>query len=979
MKYNRFTTIRLAIASLLVTSLFAAGLSSCTREDVNLARDGEGLGAPVAFSVANGSALTKGGEGASEVSYLSSDFFGLAPDGDSLYLNLERTPWKVTESPATKVTPMTNVSDLETTGFGFITYKQPTATSAAGEMTLHPSSATAAYSASYDNLLDYWVPSADILWPNENKFVHFFAYAPYSTELNAKMSIVNGQAPKIVDFTVNADYSAQEDLLVANDVAPDAIPYVVGGTDVLPHQLTFNHALAAIRFKVLKKVGKTIAINEVRIKNVYNKGTYNYGTESWENQSGSESFTLTNPVLETSSRTGEDDYLYFEEEYTLMMIPASQPSSAVIEVDATVNGAARRYSLNISTHTWSQGCYLTYTIDCSEGIAPGYTYYFAATNPTFTVDGGVSDNAKVTSYKYPNGNESAKEPVGWVVEGYYSTQSGAANKTFADRLRKGLNGTFVSDLNPVQGSGSATGEALTIRYPAAVPSSVTTEDPGATYNQTIANTAKKELSGGKAYNLSNPEAPYSDVVKNTANTYIINGAGHYRFPIVMGNGVKDGTLNPTAYNQPGFVDYYNNAITTPYLRGTGTQTPTSAVLIWSDIANMIDVVNPNAPVHGLTNADITNYYLKPDASLGATNGITSTGSGDNIVYWVNFHVPTATKQGVAHIGVRDASGIYMWSWLIWLTDYKLGEGDIAVAPLVNSQDESQGRLSIKLMPRNLGWVEEGVIKTTQYTAATPLYVRLEQSETRDVKVVALTRAGTTKRDITLGHLPFYQWGRVTPIRPTFADAYPAFVDNALKGGFYPILISSPFQSNLGFALRSVQNFLIASTGTTWIPHSSHPFYNLWNANATAFSSMATYTDIKVAKTIYDPCPVGYTVPRQNAFSAFKIGYGTIEGATGNVNAKANGTNFYDAKWVLYTNWRENTSDTPTGNTIEFPLTGRRANSSGAIADALNVQLWTASAISVSNAKPLTLWNTGMVYGYNNLCWGFVIRPQKEEN
>ena len=48
--------------------------------------------------------------------------------------------------------------------------------------------------------------------------------------------------------------------------------------------------------------------------------------------------------------------------------------------------------------------------------------------------------------------------------------------------------------------------------------------------------------------------------------------------------------------------------------------------------------------------------------------------------------------------------------------------------------------------------------------------------------------------------------------------------------------------------------------------------------------MATYTDIKVAKTIYDPCPVGYTVPRQNAFSAFKIGYGTIESTTGNVNA-----------------------------------------------------------------------------------------------
>ena len=63
----------------------------------------------------------------------------------------------------------------------------------------------------------------------------------------------------------------------------------------------------------------------------------------------------------------------------------------------------------------------------------------------------------------------------------------------------------------------------------------------------------------------------------------------------MGNGVKDGNLNTVAYDQTGFVDYLDRAITDPYLRGTvAAEVPTNALLIFEDkpVANkIINVVN----------------------------------------------------------------------------------------------------------------------------------------------------------------------------------------------------------------------------------------------------------------------------------------------------------------------------------------------------------------------------------------------------
>ena len=48
----------------------------------------------------------------------------------------------------------------------------------------------------------------------------------------------------------------------------------------------------------------------------------------------------------------------------------------------------------------------------------------------------------------------------------------------------------------------------------------------------------------------------------------------------------------------------------------------------------------------------------------------------------------------------------------------------------------------------------------------------------------------------------------------------------------------------------------------------HYLYNLWSMNNNHRGAENAANDIEVVKTIYDPCPVGFNVPTNGAFSGF---------------------------------------------------------------------------------------------------------------
>ena len=97
--------------------------------------------------------------------------------------------------------------------------------------------------------------------------------------------------------------------------------------------------------------------------------------------------------------------------------------------------------------------------------------------------------------------------------------------------------------------------------------------------------------------------------------------------------------------------------------------------------------------------------------------------------------------------------------------------------------------------------------------------------------------------------------------------------------------------------------------------------NLWNYLQTVPAPLgARVADIRVGKTVYDPCPPGFSVPNENAFTGFSPTGSNSEGSSSGVINAANAnppSNLYtDYGYYFYVN----PSATGVG-TIFFPATG----------------------------------------------------------
>ena len=175
-----------------------------------------------------------------------------------------------------------------------------------------------------------------------------------------------------------------------------------------------------------------------------------------------------------------------------------------------------------------------------------------------------------------------------------------------------------------------------------------------------------------------------------------------------------------------------------------------------------------------------------------------------------------------------------------------------------------------------------------------------------------------------------------------------------------------FSINEGFA--EVSNGKITQTdGLTKF----HYFYNLWSMNNIRRGDYDAANDIEVVKTIYDPCPVGFNVPTNGAFSGF-----TTNGKNkGTMNV--NGTNVkatYDINsgHIFWTN----SSKTET---IYFPASGFREASNGNISKFNEFgDYWSADPQDVNNGCCMGCSVSGVSPLHVNLrTYGFAVRPVSE--
>lgn len=371
------------------------------------------------------------------------------------------------------------------------------------------------------------------------------------------------------------------------------------------------------------------------------------------------------------------------------------------------------------------------------------------------------------------------------------------------------------------------------------------------------------------YNLANGKG--GSAVENTANCYVIGAPGYYSFPLVYGNAIKDGAANSSAYTSTAassssilnpFVNHAGAGIKAPYLTDNGC-TPAYAELVWLDASSLVSEIRYN------------------------------TGSnGGNISFKVDKHT---IQQGNAVIAVKDASGTVLWSWHIWVTDEDV---DNAIE-VTNHQN-----VRYRFMPVPLGWCDG---ETVTY-GARGCKVRFTAGEqTADIAVSQNSSTVTTG-----GNHPYYQWGRKDPFRPsnggngnkTWYDANGTASAAHMKVEAFP------------YGTECIRNYILKPDVMQKNPSGDNTCRNLWNADNNTYSA----NDNQVVKTVYDPCPVGFKLPANNAFTGFT----TTGGNTSNTSP-ANGT--WDSArkgWNFYA--RANR----TGQQIFFPASGSRNYSDGSL-------------------------------------------------
>ena len=705
-------------------------------------------------------------------------------EGDTLRLYAQEEAFPLADTPSTKASVYTGTSLPTDVSLGLMAYKYATAGSALSQWTLHTSPAVmeAVYDGSRSGKSRKWVPTSKLLWPGSG-CVRYFAYAPYGAS-GATVTAASGSAPQIA-FTVPSSYAEQVDLLVSN--ASSSCEYegdpLVTEIDV---PMTLQHALTGIRFRV----EKGMSITSVSVTGVLNKGTlplWGSGSHTWSpDASSTGSYTLTNPALKSENAS----YDITEDAYTLMLLPQTLPEGARIEAVVSGGGNSKTITAVMDGEIWPAGKLITYTITTLGNVTPIYnieTYTLDELQAlTVSYTGGSGELSLGGAFRsFAECKDKTLIPIPFVLE--YSADGSSGWST-----------TPPSWLTVSSGSsweGSVEGETLTASIEAQLNSG---EDA---HHTALAAKAAKTNFDLSTWDVSTG----TTVSRTTANCYVVQAPGSYRFPLVYGNAVKAGSANASAYTAASgtniltsFKNHLDQDITTPYIASQLSGRTLTAQLVWTDVQGLV-------------------------------RNVSLTGSGSEA--YISFEVPQETiSQGNAQLAVL-ADGEVAWSWHIWVTDSNLS------APLTSPS-------GYRFLPENLGWCDA---RTEQYQSRV-CYVRAVQT-TDGGKTSAARKILEQSQSIsTSGNSMFYLWGRKDMIMSSNGSGNTDKTYYAADDGLKP-RIGNDQSISLGDGVRSPWIINYRNGGSQdWCTSS---YYNLWD---------------EACKTVYDPSPSGYRVPPSVAFN-----------------------------------------------------------------------------------------------------------------
>ena len=643
----------------------------------------------------------------------------------------------------------------------------------------------------------------------------FYAVYPKPDNNKIKLSPASYTGTPYVDFEVEPNVRNQKDLMTAcsGNVHLDAMG-TAPRTD-----LTFRHALTAVRFKVGENLSWNKMITKVEIVGAKSKGRYTLPTDkahtgTWSTISAPTTFTLDGLGVSTSEAVNNVIMGNAGDNYVFYMIPQSL---AGISVKIYFADATPPIEVNL-TGTWKPGTTKTYALSQNTS---SWQYELTVVGPAAAECNATStDDYKIQSYRKDPASATL-QAVPWKVVGY-STDGGL---TWSDNKPSWFRG--LTKENGVGGFFDENGVANLV--------------PELSDKLPQRNAALKLNPKGSAsdyYDLSTHNIKGVTVPRSTANCYVISHPGFYKIPLVYGNAITNGATNTNAYISQAptgtpnetyvlrhFKDHDNKDITDPWITQTngGVNAPDGAKLVWADESGLV-----------------TNLAV--------------TGSGTNA--FVQFEVPAANiKNGNAVIAVTKG-GTVVWSWHLWF----INDDALNTIPCWNFQNKRYDFTQESLGMKYTIWTG------TTYTLPRSVKVKVKQEIAnggvqKEGFLTITQNPGPIRRATTT----FYQFGRKDAFPDTDAGLVGSFNKNAGKN------------MSIQNGIQHPENFYTHGSFWEGNPPYGYTYYNLWSANNTTTGG----NDAPVIKTIYDPCPAGFKLPASNAFTGFSTtGQSGYPSATG---------------------------------------------------------------------------------------------------
>lgn len=628
-----------------------------------------------------------------------------------------------------------------------------------------------------------WNPDKEYFWPSDGT-LHINAFSPYTADPSSEgiTSLPTRSSNPEIGFKVPESVDNQFDLLYSQPTDASSSPCPI----------TFNHALTAIRFVSGAQLAPC-TIKEIAISGVADTGTLNLESGEWSDISGNVNYSITpNLTLSTaeSSEFVEPDTPLSDTDDIMLLLPQTPGESARIYLTIEYNGKTSTLSADISNHTWEQGKTVTYRLSGT----PETEFLILDVTGDFTSDyTGKRIPFNVKSYLSSHGEQ---QPIKWKADLIDESGNTIPLPAWINSYTETGNGssdcTLLTQVNDVEFKSK----------------SIVTDN--------LQNTPDINISSGNSrYNLASTSG--SSAVENTANSYIINASGKYSFPVVYGNAIKNGADNKSAYTSTShssqalktYINHLGNGITTPYIADNAGCEPYDAVVLWEEQLNTV-----------------RNIELSEDKRT------------------ISFDVPkNSIREGNTVIALRDKDGNTMWSWHIWVTDYK---------PEINQYTLPSTSGTTEVWNNYIGYISGG---DDVLFPAGEAKIRFTQEDVPD-GMVPLSKTVTVTQsngETTTGKSAvYYQSGRKDPIIGDISYWFDAEHNK---------ITELPLQDNIANSdviVKEIQNpeQMIVAQHTQRLPYE-----NLWNPTLSRSDNV---------KSIYDPCPVGYKVTIGNAFHALSL-------------------------------------------------------------------------------------------------------------